>query len=201
MIPQLLISKNSRITNNYLKKIVQKNDIFFEIKPEGKEFSIKEIKNIIKESSIFHPEKRIYFLENFHLSSLEAQNAFLKILEEPPNNTLFILSTDNQSKLISTIISRTKIINLENNLNQSLNIQTKEKLNNFLKSKKLKLNLDVSLDDLIIYFKERLQSDKNAPHVLKEILKVKTLLENNNLNLQMTLDHILIFISKTYNMK
>lgn len=42
----------------------------------------------------------------------EAQNALLKLLEEPPENTYFLLSTDDKSSLLSTVLSRTNIIRL-----------------------------------------------------------------------------------------
>lgn len=44
--------------------------------------------------------------------TIEAQNALLKLLEEPPENTYFLLSTDNKSSLLPTVISRTNTIRL-----------------------------------------------------------------------------------------
>lgn len=40
----------------------------------------------------------------------EAANAFLKTLEEPPSNTVFILTADNERSLLPTIISRTRSV-------------------------------------------------------------------------------------------
>ncbi len=212
MIPVLLLSRNRKEINAYLKKIKEEYPLFFEIEPEGKEFSIKEIKNLIKETNIFHKEVRVYFLENFHISSLEAQNAFLKTLEEPPTNTLFILSSDNESRLIPTIISRTKLVYLGQRTRSPINSSIKDGLNHLLKEKDYrflsdkvfvptdKKEIPTIMEEAVYFFKDRLAVDKKAPLIIKEILKLKNLLENNNLNPQLTLDHILIFIRKQYTM-
>lgn len=44
--------------------------------------------------------------------TLPAQNAFLKTLEEPPDNTIFILGTTKLDSLLPTIVSRCQIINI-----------------------------------------------------------------------------------------
>ena len=202
MIPQLIISNNSKVTKSYLKKLIGENHLFFEIKSEGKEYSIRDIKGLIKETSIFHKNTRVYFLENFHLSSLEAQNAFLKILEEPPEQVLFVLSADNENKIIPTIISRVKIIRLDKKNLSSLVPQAKAELNKVLASKSFQFfQSQIPLDDVILFFRDRLSFDKKAPLIIKETLRLKNLLENNNLNSQLTIDHVLIFIWKTYRMK
>lgn len=203
MIPLLLLSNDSREIKKYLKKIITSDSFFFELKPENKEYSISEIKALIKLSNIHHKETRIYFLENFHLSSLEAQNAFLKILEEPPLNTLFILTAESENNLIPTIISRVRIVQLLKKLNSSLEKNQKEELSKLISDKRFKLlsQANINLDQLIIFFRERLSFDKNSPLILKEAIKLKYLIQNNNLNPQLTLDHLLILISKTYKMK
>lgn len=58
--------------------------------------------------------QRIAILNNAHLLSHEAQNAFLKTLEEPPSNSHIILITDREYALRPTIRSRTTRVALEN---------------------------------------------------------------------------------------
>ena len=53
-------------------------------------------------------------LVSFHTASVPAQNALLKILEEPKGNVRFILVTTNRSNLIDTILSRVRHISLRN---------------------------------------------------------------------------------------
>ncbi len=208
MISLLLITKNKEEAKKYLfKEIVKKNDLFFEIIPEKKEYSINNIKNLWSETKIFNKSKRIYFLANFHIASLEAQNAFLKLLEEPPKNVLFVITTDNQNKLLSTIVSRTKIINLNKKVSteNDLDKDKKKLLETFLKDKNLNLikSYELSIDDIILFFKEKLikENKKSYSIILKEALKIKNLLENNNLNSQLAFDHLFIYIKKILNFK
>lgn len=49
---------------------------------------------------------KIYIVDEVHMLTHEAFNAFLKTLEEPPSRTIFILATTEPDKLPSTIISR-----------------------------------------------------------------------------------------------
>ena len=50
---------------------------------------------------------KIYIIDEVHMLTTEAENALLKILEEPPIHVYFILATTNPEKLIETIKSRT----------------------------------------------------------------------------------------------
>ena len=50
--------------------------------------------------------KKIYIIDEVHMLSKSAFNAFLKSLEEPPPNTIFILATTEQNKVPDTILSR-----------------------------------------------------------------------------------------------
>lgn len=52
-------------------------------------------------------------LISFHTAGLPAQNAMLKVLEEPRSNTRFILLTTDKSNLIDTVISRTQHIQID----------------------------------------------------------------------------------------
>src|SRR6185503_18579927 len=49
---------------------------------------------------------KIYILDEAHMLTREAWNAFLKTLEEPPPNTVFILATTEPHKVMPTIVDR-----------------------------------------------------------------------------------------------
>jgi len=49
---------------------------------------------------------RIVIIENFERAGIEAQNAVLKIVEEPPTRAMFIFTTKNPHRLLPTILSR-----------------------------------------------------------------------------------------------
>jgi DNA polymerase-3 subunit delta' len=61
--------------------------------------------------------------------NITASNKLLKILEEPPVNTIFILITENTDKILTTIQSRTQIINIPKINNRDMYISIKEKYN------------------------------------------------------------------------
>lgn len=50
--------------------------------------------------------KKVYIIDEAHMLSTSASNAFLKTLEEPPEHVVFILATTEPEKLPSTILSR-----------------------------------------------------------------------------------------------
>ncbi|OGM26115.1 DNA polymerase III, subunit gamma and tau [Candidatus Woesebacteria bacterium RIFCSPHIGHO2_02_FULL_38_9] len=51
-------------------------------------------------------KKKVYIIDEAHMLTTEASNAFLKTLEEPPSHVIFILATTNPEKLIATVRSR-----------------------------------------------------------------------------------------------
>lgn len=63
----------------------------------------------MREEVVFSPTKckyRVYIVDEVHMLSSGAFNAFLKILEEPPAHVIFILATTEVHKLPATIVSR-----------------------------------------------------------------------------------------------
>src|SRR4030042_5528102 len=66
---------------------------------------IKELRKIITVKP-FSAEKRLIVIREIEKATTEAQNAMLKILEEPPAGNYFLLTTSKPEKLLPTIISR-----------------------------------------------------------------------------------------------
>lgn len=63
----------------------------------------------LREESAFTPAQakyRVYIIDEVHMLTIEAFNALLKTLEEPPSHIVFILATTEVQKLPSTILSR-----------------------------------------------------------------------------------------------
>ncbi len=55
---------------------------------------------------------RIVILEDAHTMTTEAQNALLKVIEEPPADTVIILTANNQASILATIVSRLTSLNI-----------------------------------------------------------------------------------------
>lgn len=76
--------------------------------PKKNVFDIDTVREIIREANIMPIEakRKVIILENCEKMSLISQNALLKILEEPPGSTLFILLVTSAGFLLPTIRSR-----------------------------------------------------------------------------------------------
>jgi DNA polymerase-3 subunit gamma/tau len=73
--------------------------------------SVDDIRSIV-ESVRIPPQKgkyKVYIIDEVHMLSAQAFNAFLKTLEEPPAHAVFILATTEKHKIIPTILSRCQI--------------------------------------------------------------------------------------------
>lgn len=70
----------------------------------------------LKDNIILSPvagKKKIYIIDEAHMLTTEASNAFLKTLEEPPAHVIFILATTNPEKLPTTVTSRLSTVIFE----------------------------------------------------------------------------------------
>lgn len=113
MISQLIISSNPKSTNSYLKKHYP-SSIYSHNIETNTSIKIKDIKDFISKINLSHPtnERLFHYIHNAHNLTNPAQNALLKTLEEPPNNTTLILISANKNQLLETIISRCQIVEL-----------------------------------------------------------------------------------------
>lgn len=73
--------------------------------------SVEDIRNLIDQVR-FPPQDgkyKVYIIDEVHMLSQAAFNAFLKTLEEPPSYAVFILATTEKHKILPTILSRCQI--------------------------------------------------------------------------------------------
>lgn len=77
--------------------------------------SVDDIRNLIDQVRI-PPQVgkyKVYIIDEVHMLSTSAFNAFLKTLEEPPAHAIFILATTEKHKIIPTILSRCQIFDFK----------------------------------------------------------------------------------------
>ena len=73
--------------------------------------SVDDIRNLVDQVR-YAPQQgeyKVYIIDEVHMLSSSAFNAFLKTLEEPPKYAIFILATTEKHKIIPTILSRCQI--------------------------------------------------------------------------------------------
>lgn len=80
--------------------------------PEGKSHTIESVRNLTRSLKTRRPVLEGIVIESAEKLTEEAANAFLKTLEEPPKNVLFILKAPARGQVLETIASRCAVIDL-----------------------------------------------------------------------------------------
>ena len=171
-------SNNSKCVNCTQCKNIDKN-IFPEIKiiePDGlwiKKEQLDELQKEFSEKSILS-NKKIYIINQADRLNKSAANSILKFLEEPEENIIAILITDNMYQLLDTIISRCQIISFSKEHNiSSLSFLEKIKNNTTISENKTEEEIENQIGqtiEFINYF------EKNK---LDTLLKTQKLWHNN----------------------
>ena len=87
--------------------------------------SVDDIRNLTEQVRI-PPQLgkyRVFIIDEVHMLSQAAFNAFLKTLEEPPAHAIFILATTEKHKLLATILSRCQIYEFTRITEQDIVVQ------------------------------------------------------------------------------
>lgn len=124
----IIISQDKTKRQAYVQEYCIKLEIDkFDITIIEKDNSVKQNTQSISIDDVKHMQKKIFLkpiksktkaviLEDSHLLTPEAQNALLKVLEEPPEHTIIMLGANTREALLPTILSRCQIISLEEEL-------------------------------------------------------------------------------------
>lgn len=149
-------------------------------------------------------EKKVVILEAFLGMTLESQNAFLKLLEEPPSSTTIIVLVNSIDFLLPTIISRCNILVLEkkekldkdttqNYLKILSQIQNKKSLlklaQDYGKSREEALNF---LENLMELAEKNLQNDNSLAPLLKDMQKTHTIIKTSNVSPRFALENLFL---------
>jgi DNA polymerase III subunit gamma/tau len=100
----------ARLINGFEEKSETNSLNIFELDAASNN-SVEDIRNLIEQ--VRYPPQfgkfKVYIIDEVHMLSNAAFNAFLKTLEEPPPYAIFILATTEKHKVIPTILSRCQI--------------------------------------------------------------------------------------------
>jgi DNA polymerase III subunit gamma/tau len=84
--------------------------------------SVDDIRSLVDQVR-FAPQPgkyKVYIIDEVHMLSSSAFNAFLKTLEEPPSYAIFILATTEKHKILPTILSRCQVFDFKRISNQDI---------------------------------------------------------------------------------
>lgn len=100
---------------------------------DNKRFAVEDAEKIIEESMLkpVEGDEKIFIIADFALSTPQAQNKILKLLEEPPKGVRFLLGTTSVFPVLTTVLSRVKTLEIppfsEKEIQQSLQRIYKDK--------------------------------------------------------------------------
>lgn len=212
----IIISKDQAKAKEYVNKMaldlgISKFDIY-NLETE-KSVGISDIRGLTHQVFLkpLKGDKKIVVLNAFLGITIDAQNAFLKILEEPPlSTTIVILASENF--FLPTVMSRCKLIELDKGL--SLTAEEKDKYLEILENlkitkigDKLKLAQDYSKDKqialdlmekLIIVARFKMIEDNKSRGEYKKIIEVLNKyykeIKQSNVNLRLGLENLFLEI-------
>lgn len=220
----LIIAKDTKKTRGYVSKICEEKQIgTFDrvyVDLEAETTKTKE-KTSIGIAQIKELQKNLYQKPNsgqykaiiiFHAETLtaEAQNALLKTLEEPPEHALILLLASSKEGLLPTILSRCKIIALQEE-QPTVSEKEKEKYQQILQDlptygvgKRLKLAQDVAktkettlvwLEQMILTLRESIinrQYNNTAIKQLQNFQKTHTVISTTNVGTRIAIEDLLL---------
>ncbi len=122
MQPKIIVSQNPEERSLKIWQVLEESKIK-ENNPdllliEDEKISIKIVKEIVKHLSTkpFGKTGKSVVILNGNDISLDAQNALLKTLEEPPEDAVILIGVDAENKLLSTILSRCLVLNYQSRI-------------------------------------------------------------------------------------
>ena len=204
----LIIAKNENSLNHQINQICQQlnhqfnpnnPDIFLINENSGWGIDeVRKISNFLSQKPFSHQSKIVIINQAHHLNT-EAQNALLKILEEPGDNNYLILTTNKIKTILPTIISRcqtTKILNHEKTDIKSQLIITGHLQTDLLLSEKLSKNKEEVLPLLeseLHYYQQQLINSPtpSTSDLIEKIIKAIQMI-NANVDPKSALDFIFL---------
>lgn len=166
---------------------------------------------------------RLIIINDMGKATTEAQNALLKILEEPPLGTYFLLTVDNADRLLPTIISRSQIISnrlrddnesspvskISDLINQVINSSEGDRLIISAAQAKSKEDTIILMDNIVSALEKNMQQNANTiplsradtALLIRKVLAAKEYI-NRNVNYKTTLDLLFLgFPNKQLSLK
>lgn len=184
-----------------------------EIEPAGKEIQIDQIRELQRALS-FKPQftnRKTVIVNRVEVMSRLAQNCFLKTLEEPKSNALFILITDKYKMLLPTIISRSAILKFYREEPEELDQNIAQKMSEIISgdlesrfnfaqkiSKENGMAVQDFFENLIKYLRQillaNIEQNRGVVDKIKLAQKLQYLVNSTNINKRLVLENLFLNI-------
>lgn len=199
----------------FAKQVLQDQNIenhpdFLLLESTNNSIGIDDIKKLISKIQYkpYRAKKKIAVIENAEKLTDEAQNAFLKTLEDIPPRTIIVLSTNNYSYMLPTIISRCKVyeIHSKEEIEKKFNIteilgsdlvqkfKVVEEIIKIKDTKEKRESAMILIKLLTEFYRKQLQGDvqnTNYSDNLKLLQNTMTSI-SKNVNLRLALENLMI---------
>ena len=152
------------------------------IEPDGSTIKKSQLLDLQKDYSnkSLLDGKRIYVIKNAEKLNPASANTILKFLEEPEDDIIAILVTDNRYHVIDTIISRCQIITIkEDNLLFSSESDIIELLNGVIKPRSFYIGYNHFINDILIDKSVAIEKFRSVENILVSYLNYKYLGSDN----------------------
>lgn len=209
----LIVSFDKEKRDAWITQFVNERNIdaldMITLKTEGS-IGIEDVRNVQKRLLLkpLKSKEKIAVIVNAHELTIEAQNALLKILEEPPENTFLILSAEHDDTFLPTVLSRTSVIgmqeikqfaekDLESVAEQVKNIKT-ESFGGRLKQAE---TLATNKQEAILWIEKAIYSarqimleepNKSQLITLERLMETYKILKTTNVNTRFTLENLFL---------
>lgn len=202
MQPKIFVSSNREERDKIIWQTLEK----FDIKPsnpdilvlEDEKIGIAQIKQLIKHLSTkpFGKTAKSAVIFNANNISPDAQNALLKILEEPPGDAVILIGADSETKLLPTVLSRCLVISYQQSdvssqpefdLNQILDASIEERFEIVEKaSDKEKL-----LSNVTESYRQKVLKGEASGEFLEDLLQAQ-IWKEGNVNIRTILEYLML---------
>lgn len=185
---------------DYIK--INSSDLFF--LDNSDKIKIQEIRNLQHQVNLKpHSSKhKVAVIKNAQMLTPEASNAILKTLEEPPQNSILILSANREEELLPTVVSRTRKIKIHSHSILIVTTQEKEMINSLFGmsvKKKFDLAQDIQkreqaenfVDKLLIVLREKMLSGEALVALIKKTQSYKKFFKTNT-NKRLILENLFL---------
>ena len=179
-------------------------DLDIKVYPKnGEKMLVSDSNEIVAEvyTKPVNMQNKIFVINNFDISTLEAQNKLLKVLEEPPKNVYFLISAQSEEKVLPTIRSRCDKIKINPMTQEEMSTFSSDKIACVLGGGYIGKTLQLEKNDSLRRLTEFVVSLFTRLKTSKQVIKFsKTMLEEKD-NLDLILEIMCLCIEDMIKLK